>query len=155
MKPAILRPATILPPPLIYFANLAAAWALNRSIPLHMDSGPMGSGIGWSLVGLGVVGFAWAMSAIWPQRTTVNPYKAASTLVTSGPFRFSRNPIYVSDWLVYAGVMFLLQTWWALWLAPLVWVLMRYQVIQHEEAHLQAKFGAAYTAYCESVRRWL
>lgn len=120
-----------------------------------MDSGPMGSGIGWSLVGLGVVGFAWAMSAIWPQRTTVNPYKAASTLVTSGPFRFSRNPIYVSDWLVYAGVMFLLQTWWALWLAPLVWVLMRYAVIRHEEAHLQAKFGAAYATYCKSVRRWL
>ena len=155
MKNPIFRPATLLPPPLIYFASLTGAWQLNSVIPLQMGFGQIGSGIGWVLVGFGLVGFAWALAAIAPHRTTVNPYKAASALVTSGPFRFSRNPIYVSDWLVYAGVMLLLQTWWPLLLAPVVWVLMHYEVIRHEEAHLQAKFGADYAAYCKSTRRWL
>ena len=155
MKNPIFRPATFFPPPLIYFGGLALAWRLNHLLPLQINFGQMGSGIGWGLVGLGLLGFGWALTAIWSHGTTVNPYKAASALVTSGPFRFSRNPIYVSDWLVYAGVTFLLQTGWSLLLAPLVWVLVRYTVIRHEEAHLQAKFGAAYVDYCKTTRRWL
>ena len=62
-------------------------------------------GLGWSWnrrVWLGTY------ISIARHRTTVNPYKAAAVLVTTGPFRISRNPIYVSDWLVYAGVMLLL-----------------------------------------------
>ena len=155
MKHPISGPATLLPPPLIYIASLLAAWQLNQRVLLVVDFGRISSLIGWGFVALGLCVFIWALSAIRTYRTTVNPYKAASALVTSGPFRFSRNPIYVSDWLVYAGVMFLLQTWWPLLLAPVVWVLMRYGVIRHEEAHLQAKFGADYAAYCKNTRRWL
>lgn len=155
LEQLIVRPATILPPPLIYFGALAGAWALNQSIPIQMGFGQIGSIFGWCLVGLGLTGFAWALRAIWSQRTTVNPYKAATTLVTSGPFHFSRNPIYVSDWLVYAGIALVWQSAWPLLFAPLVWVLMRYAVIRHEEAHLQAKFGAAFTDYCKNTRRWL
>ena len=155
MKNPTFRPATLLPPPLIYFGGLACAWALNRSVPLQINVGQIGSGIGWGLVGLGLLGFGWALAAIWSHGTTVNPYKAASALVTSGPFHFSRNPIYVSDWLVYAGITLISQTGWPILLAPVVWVLMRYAVIRHEEAHLQTKFGAAYANYCKNTRRWL
>ena len=111
--------------------------------------------LGLVLILLGLAGFAWALSAIWGNHTTVNPYKVASSLVTSGPFRYSRNPIYVSDWLVYVAVMLLMQTIWPLLLAPVVWGLMRYAVIAHEEIHLEAKFGAEYSAYKSRVQRWI
>ncbi len=149
------RPATLLPPPLIYAVVLFAAWWLNTHWPWPLDLGRAGHVAAWVLIVLGLAGFAWALSAIWGHQTTVNPYKAASTLVTNGPFRYSRNPIYVSDWLVYAGVTLLLQTPWPLLFAPLVWALMRYGVIAHEEVHLQAKFGDAYSEYTAHVRRWL
>ena len=149
------RPATLLPPPLIYAAALFAAWWLNTQWPWALDWGRAGHVAAWVLIALGLAGFAWALSAIWGHQTTVNPYKAASTLVTGGPFRYSRNPIYVSDWLVYAGVTLLLQTFWPLVFVPLVWALMHYFVIAYEEAHLQAKFGDAYSEYSSRVRRWL
>ena len=76
-------------------------------------------------------------------------------MVTGGPFRYSRNPIYVSDWLVYIGVTLLIQTAWPLFFVPVVWALMRYAVIAHEEMHLEAKFGAEYRAYKSRVRRWI
>lgn len=151
----VLRPRTLVPPPLVYALALGAAWWLEGRWSLGFDAGAAGRGLGWSLIGLGLLGFVWALAAIWGRRTTVNPYKAASCLVTGGPFAYSRNPIYVSDWLIYLGVTLLLGTLWALLLAPLVWWVMRHGVIAHEEAHLLAKFGDEYRAYQARVRRWL
>jgi len=79
----------------------------------------------------------------------------ASALCTSGPFRFSRNPIYLGDWLILVGVSLLLSTFWPLLFAPLIWIMLRFGVIRHEEAHLEAKFGDAYRGYKTRVRRWL
>lgn len=152
--PAI-RPRTLLPPPLVYAVALAAAWWLNRWLPLPLDLGAAARPLGWVAIGMGLAGFAWALAAIWMHHTTVNPYKAASNLVTSGPFRHTRNPIYVSDWFVYAGATLLLRTAWPLLLAPLVFLAMRYLVIAHEERHLEARFGDEYRDYKARVRRWL
>ena len=157
MRDIVLRPATRLPPPLIYALVLFSAWRLDRIWPWSLPgaTSELFGYIAWSLIGLGIVGFTWALGSIWQHRTTVNPYKGASTLVTSGPFAFSRNPIYLFDWLVYAGVTMLLRSVWPLLLAPAVWALMRYAVIAHEENHLRAKFGEVYIAYQARVRRWL
>lgn len=149
------KPATLLPPPLVYAVALLGAWRLDARAPLTLDIASGAAYPGWALIALGLMGFAWALSAIWTHRTTVNPYKAASALVTSGPFRYSRNPIYLSDWLIYLGVTLLMQTAWPLLFAPLVWGLMRYAVIAHEETHLAAKFGDDYRDYCARVRRWV
>ena len=155
MRDPAIRPLTLVPPPLVYAAALFASWWLHRRLPLPLDLGELVQPLGWALIGLGLAGFAWALEAIWRQRTTVNPYKAASNLVTRGPFHYSRNPIYVSDWFVYAGAMLLLKTAWPLLLAPLVFLVMRYMVIAHEETHLEARFGAEYSDYKARVRRWL
>jgi protein-S-isoprenylcysteine O-methyltransferase Ste14 len=152
--PAI-RPLTLVPPPLVYALALFAAWWLQARLPLSLDLGETTRPLGWGLIGIGLAGFAWALWAIWTRRTTVNPYKAASNLVTGGPFRYSRNPIYVSDWFVYAGATLLLKTAWPLLLAPGVYLVMRHWVIAHEEAHLVARFGADYLDYKARVRRWL
>ncbi len=150
------RPATRVLPPAPYAAALFGGWWLDRRIlPLPLDGGAAGNLLGWLAVGIGLVLFAWTFATFWRHRTTVNPYKAASTLCTEGPFRFSRNPIYVGDWFILAGVSLLLKTAWPLMFAPLIWVLLRYGVIRHEEAHLEARFGDAYRTYRARVRRWL
>ena len=151
--PAI-RPLTLIPPPLVYVLTLYAAWALQRRLPLTLDFGAFSTPLAWILIGVGLAGFAWALLAIFGHRTTVNPYGAASSLVMRGPFRYSRNPIYVSDWFVYAGAMLLLHTVWPLLLAPLVFLVMRFMVISHEENHLEARFGDAYRDYRARVPRW-
>ncbi len=155
MRDPLLRPRTLVPPPLVYAIALFAGWWLEQRHPLTLGQTPVADMLGWVLVGIGLVGFVWALAAIWGHRTTVNPYKAATNLVTQGPFARSRNPIYVSDWFVYLGVTLILGTGWPLLLAPLVWWVMRYGVIAHEEAHLLARFGDEYQAYCRQVRRWL
>jgi protein-S-isoprenylcysteine O-methyltransferase Ste14 len=149
------RPATILLPPFVYAVILALAWWLNRIVPLSFDAGQMGRLVTPILVitGLGIT--LWAATEIWRHDTTVNPYRAATHLVTTGPFRVSRNPIYTADWLIYLGVALWLRTGWAIILAPLTWFIMRYFIIAYEEAHLEAKFGDEYRAYTARVRRWL
>ncbi len=155
MRDPAIRPLTLVPPPLVYALALIAAWWLRGWLPLPLDLGVASRPLGWGLIGIGLAGFAWALWAIWTHRTTVNPYKAASNLVTGGPFCYTRNPIYVSDWFVYAGVTLLLQTAWPLLLAPGVYLVMRHGVIAHEENHLAARFGAEYLEYKARVRRWL
>jgi protein-S-isoprenylcysteine O-methyltransferase Ste14 len=149
------RPATRWPPPLVYAGGLAAGWWADRHHPFGFGGIDALRGVGYALIALGVLLTVWSAITIWRHRTTVNPYKAVSSLVTSGPFAYSRNPIYVGDWLVYAGVTLLLKTYWTLLLAPLVWWVMRHQVIAHEEAHLMAKFGQPYQDYLNRVRRWI
>ncbi len=155
MRDPAIRPRTLIPPPLVYAVALFAAWWLQGRLPLPLDSGGLALPLGWGLIGVGLAGFTWALTAIWGRHTTVNPYKAASNLVTQGPFRHSRNPIYVSDWFVYAGATLLLKTVWPLLLAPLVFLVMRYLVIAHEEQHLEVRFGDEYRDYKTRVRRWL
>ncbi len=149
------RPHTLVPPPLVYAIALGGAWWLRSRLPWPLDPGGAARPLGWALIALGLAGFAWALAAIRFRQTTVNPYKAASCLVTHGPFRYSRNPIYLADWFVYAGTTLLLGTAWPLLFAPLVFLAMRYLVIDHEERHLEARFGDEYRAYKARVRRWL
>lgn len=155
MRDPAIRPLTLVPPPLVYAVALFAAWWLQGRLPLPFDLGAAAQPLGWGLIGIGLAGFVWALWAIWGHRTTVNPYRAASSLVTGGPFRYSRNPIYVSDWFIYAGATLLLKTAWPLLLAPGVYLVMRHAVIAHEENHLTARFGAEYQEYKARVRRWL
>ncbi|MFZ5576066.1 MAG: methyltransferase family protein [Pseudomonadota bacterium] len=151
-----LRPRTLILPPAPYVAALVGGWWLDRQVyALPLDWGVTTRPLGWLLVGVGVALFAWTLVTFVRHRTTVNPYKAASALCTGGPFRFSRNPIYLGDWFLLAGVSLLLHTAWPLLFAPLVWALLRYGVIRHEEAHLEARFGDDFRAYRARVRRWL
>ncbi|MDP1572783.1 MAG: isoprenylcysteine carboxylmethyltransferase family protein [Pseudomonadota bacterium] len=156
MKSAARRPRTLLLPPVPYAAAMIGGWWLDRNfLPLSWDWGTATQPLGWLLVGVGLALFAWTLITFSRHRTTVNPYKAASSLCTGGPFRVSRNPIYLGDWLILAGVSLLLNTVWPLAFAPLIWVMLRFGVIRHEEAHLEAKFGVAYRDYKNRVRRWI
>lgn len=156
MRDPSRRPATLVLPPLPYALALYASWLLERDVwPLPLRLGLVNAYFGWAMVGVGLFLFAWTLWTFWTHHTTVNPYRAASCLVVDGPFRYSRNPIYLGDWFIYAGVTLMLETLWPLAFAPLVWLIIRYGVIRHEERHLQARFGEEYGSFRERVRRWI
>ena len=150
------RPRTLILPPAPYAAAMLGGWWLDRNVfSLLLDMGALTRPLGWLVVSLGLGLMLWTMWTFARHRTTVNPFSGASALCTGGPFQFSRNPIYLGDWLMLAGVSMLLATFWPLLFAPLIWVMLRFGVIRHEEAHLEAKFGDAYRDYKTRVRRWL
>ena len=150
------RPRTLILPPAPYAAAILGGWWLNgHLVGIPIDLGAMMRPLGWLGIGIGLALSAWTFWTFAYHRTTVNPYSGASALCTSGPFRFSRNPIYLGDWFILAGVSLLLNTVWPLLFSPLIWVMLRFGVIRHEEAHLEARFGDAYRDYMARVRRWI
>ena len=155
MSDSMSRPATWVPPPAVYAAGLFLSWWLERRWPLSMTLPRPVHLLGWGLISASLFLMLWSAYTIWRHRTTVNPYRGASALVQSGPYSLSRNPIYLADAILYAGVWLLLQSGWPIVFAPVVWVIMHFGVIRHEEAHLQARFGDVYAEYCRYTGRWL
>jgi len=97
----------------------------------------------------------WGRTTMVRAGTNVPPNKPTVTIVTGGPFRFTRNPLYLGGTLVYLGLAMVLGSVWLLWLfVPMVLVL-RWGIIHREERYLEAKLGEIYIAYKARVRRWL
>ncbi len=148
-------PAVRVPPPLYFAAFLGAAVLLQRLAPppapphalLRLPATACA-------IVAAVLGFA-SMGLFLAARENPIPETATQRLVLGGPYRFTRNPMYLGMFLLYlAGGL-----WWAcLWsllLAPLVVWAVTVRVIREEERYLEGKFGAEYRAYCARVRRWL
>ena len=87
--------------------------------------------------------------------TNVNPTLPTTAIVENGPFRLTRNPLYLGLTFIYVGLSFFLNTWWSLFLLIPVWLVMHFLVVRREEAYLERKFGQSYLAYCQRVRRYL
>ena len=143
------------PPPLIFGAGFLAGYALQLVMRLSLPAWPPGPTVGWTLVALGVVLTGSAVVTFRRAGTTPNPTKPATTVVVHGPYRFTRNPMYLGWVMVYLGAVLLTHWIWLLVLLPLVVFLVRTQVIAREEAYLERAFGDAYRAYRARVRRWL
>lgn len=142
-------------PPVLFVVPFIALWLLDRLVPLTI---PGGSGRTWAgvvLVALGVGLGAWGVLAFRLHHTTVIPHGIVSALVTNGPYRITRNPMYVGLALVYLGVSLVVATWWPIFALPFIIVAMYRLVIRHEEAYLGRTFGVDYTAYRHGARRWL
>jgi len=88
-------------------------------------------------------------------RTTIVPHHPVATLLTSGVYRLSRNPMYTGLAIAYVGLALLFDSWWPLALCPLVIVAVRHLVIRPEEEYLTWRFGQTYTDYQSHVRRWI
>lgn len=150
------RPRTLILPPAPYAAAIIGGWWLDRHlVQLSLNLGWATRPLAWLAIGLGLSLMLWAVLSLIQHRTTFNPYSAASRLCVTGPFRFSRNPIYLGDWFILAGFSLWLTTCWPLLFSPLVWAAVRYGVIRYEEEHLAARFGDDYGNYQTRVRRWL
>jgi protein-S-isoprenylcysteine O-methyltransferase Ste14 len=110
---------------------------------------------GRALVAAGIALDLWAMGAMTSARTNIMPNRGAENLVTSGPFAFSRNPIYLGNTIVTVGIGLGLNALWFLPLAAVAAALVQRLAILREEAHLAARFGPEWTAYAAKTPRWL
>ena len=150
------KAGVVAPPPLIYAGTLLLGVLLSRRFPIpFLLPRAVARAIGWPLVGGGALLLGWFEWAMRRAGTPTNPYKPSSGIVTEGPFRYTRNPAYLSMTMVYAGVAFLARAPWALALLPVALGVIRRGVIEREERYLERKFGEEYLRYKASVRRWI
>jgi protein-S-isoprenylcysteine O-methyltransferase Ste14 len=143
-----------LPPPLVYLVAILVGLLLARRWPLAVLPGPPGR----RLAGLCLVASAaidgLAMATCWRARTSIRPDAPSTALVRTGPYRWSRNPMYLGLALLQAGIgLWLHNAWIVLALLPVFGVMNA--IVAAEERYLAARFGAAYLDYQRSVRRWL
>jgi protein-S-isoprenylcysteine O-methyltransferase Ste14 len=142
----------------VFVAGYLVAWWLHSRLPFEIDAAgarlvQVGLGALFSAAGLALMG--WGMVTFVRARTPIMPIRPARALVTSGPYRFSRNPMYVGVTVLYFGIALLTNLAWPIVLLPVVLLVMNALVIGREERHLQAEFGQAYDEYRGRVRRWL
>ena len=145
-------------PPVIYAAGLIVSYLAQRWLPLAIV--PPALALPVRVLGV-VLLVAWLALALWAVLTfrrvgtTPNPTGRATALALEGPYRFTRNPMYLSLVFLTAGVALLVNTLWPLILLPAVVLAVRRAVIDREERYLTERFGQAYVDYTARVRRWI
>jgi len=148
-------PGVHIPPPFFYVAATGGGALLRRYVPLPIGGGAPRVAAAWICVALFAGLLAWSLMWFARQQTTIIPDRPANALVLDGPFRFTRNPLYLAMALLTVGAGLWLNTWWVfILLLPAVALVDRF-VIAREEAYLRRRFGAEYEAYMARVRRWL
>ncbi len=143
------------PPPLYYLITLLVGIALRRFLPFPLFGTHEATIAAWVLVAAGFLFAVWGASTMLRARTAINPTKPTTAIARSGPFRFSRNPLYLALAIVYSGLSIYFRSLPALLLLPVAMTLMYYTVIRYEERYLEGKFGDEYRNYRKSVRRWV
>jgi protein-S-isoprenylcysteine O-methyltransferase Ste14 len=149
------NPHVRVPPPLFYAVAVLGGLLLNRRWPMPIGEGMWVKGLAATLV---VAWVALAVSSIGMFRrsgTSIVPIRPATALVVSGPYRFTRNPMYLSLAALTIALALVMNTWWpVLLLVPVLITIQRF-VIAREEQYLERRFGGDYVAYMRRVRRWV
>jgi protein-S-isoprenylcysteine O-methyltransferase Ste14 len=146
-----------IPVPWVFVLAYLVGVGLERLVPLrlHAEASPGTVVAGAVLFGAGAVIAGWSWSLFHKAGTTRVPGQPSTALVTSGPYRRSRNPMYVGLALVYLGEAGMLRQAWPVLALPLVLAYLNWVVIPVEERRLHEVFGDAYDRYCAITRRWL
>ncbi|WP_442754941.1 methyltransferase family protein [Methylocystis sp. JAN1] len=145
-------------PPILIALTILGGLALDRlsggafSGLLSFSGAPL---LGGLIVVLALLNDLWCAMTFARHGTTIMPHRAASHLATDGPFRWSRNPIYVSHVAVVLGLGLLLASPFTVLLTPLLALALQKLSVEPEERHLVARFGEDYRAYMARTRRWL
>lgn len=149
------HPSVIAPPPLIYVGGLVVGFVLHRLFPVALLPPALNTLIGVVLVVLSAVPGPLALREMHRYRTSPLPHAPSTSLVTTGVFAYTRNPIYLTFTLFYAGIAALVNSLMIVLLLPVVLVVMSVGVIAREERYLDRTFGDTYRQYTARVRRWL
>lgn len=143
-------------PPVIAFSLMITTglldWALSatRVVPLTM-----GAGAAAIFIAMGMFLLIWPISSFNKKETTHMPFGTPSALVVSGPYQYTRNPMYVALTLIQAGISLFIGRPVSLLAAPLFFVIMNFRQIPYEEKLLTELFGDEYLEFCKNVRRWI
>jgi len=151
------RPSHIPWPPLIMAGAVLVGAVLTWLVPIPLSPGLAGAlrAIGLVILGCAVSLDLWTFLTFRRHVTTVRPDRPASTLATDGPFRYSRNPIYIGNTALIFGLGLAFGAIWVALTAPFVFLAIDRLAVRGEEKHLEAKFGEPYRDYKARVRRWL
>ena len=142
-------------PPLVYLASIVSGVLLHLGWPFPFLPGRLAAGLGAPVVAVAIALFAYAAGTFRAAGTPVPARKPTTVIVRSGPYRFSRNPIYLAFSLLQLGIAIWVNSLWLVATLVGAVVLMHGVVIPREEEYLQRRFGAPYLAYKTAVRRWL
>jgi protein-S-isoprenylcysteine O-methyltransferase Ste14 len=146
----------IVRPPLAWGLALVAGLALNWLVPLRfLPAGLPSRWLGALVFVLALALFAWAIVTITRAGSNVPTNRPTTTIVESGPYRFTRNPIYLGMVLGLIGLGLALDNLWLLIVLVPFALVIRYGVVAREEAYLERRFGDVYRGYRARVRRWL
>jgi len=146
----------IIRPPIAWALTVIAGLALNWLMPLpFLPAAVPARWVGGVVFVLALVLLAWAISTITRSGSNVPTNRPATTIVQSGPYRFTRNPIYFGMMLGLVGLALALDNLWLLAMLVPFALVIRFGVVAREEAYLERKFGDVYRRYRSRVRRWL
>ena len=150
------RPPSRIPwPPLLFIAVIVGGRALDHLLPMLSIPALPAHLAGALLVALGLATDAWCALVLRRHNTTILPHRAVAALVTSGPYRHSRNPIYICELALTLGCGLLLRSPAIVMLTPLLLFALTKLAIEPEERHLRAKFGREFERYAAQTPRWL
>ena len=149
-------PGVMFLPPLAHFGMLVAGLALHFAFPQRFLPGIwLQLAIGLPLIAISVIPAIWAARTMRRAETEISSSKPTTAIVVRGPFRFSRNPMYLALTVLYIGIATSVNALWAIVLLPVALVALSLGVINREERYLERKFGQEYLRYKARVRRWL
>ena len=145
----------VIPPPPIYGCALLVGLGLDCLWPYPVLPDLAQYWVGGVVIALSFVLIALVLREFVRAKTSFSSHSPSSALITSGPFRYSRNPAYLSLSMLYVGIGIVVDSVWILGLGIVAVLITHYAVILREEAYLERKFGDEYRTYLVSVRRWL
>ncbi|MBK9317309.1 MAG: isoprenylcysteine carboxylmethyltransferase family protein [Acidobacteria bacterium] len=151
-------PGVRFPPLLIYVIGYGIGRLIERALPLPILPGGRNvvmTVFGWLLIVSSLIFVTAALIIFRRHKTGIYPTQPASTIVRSGPYRYTRNPMYVGMTATYAGISLLTNMLWPLLVLPILIAILQSTVIRREESYLREAFGDAYESYCREVRRWI
>jgi protein-S-isoprenylcysteine O-methyltransferase Ste14 len=142
-------------PPLVYLISLMAGTVIHFVVPLRFLPVTLAVPLGVPLVAVAIALFSYSVAKFRAAGTPLPARKPTSAIVRTGPYRFSRNPIYLAFSLFQLGIAIWVNSVWLLATLVAAVALMHSVVIPREEQYLERKFGVRYLDYKASVRRWL
>jgi protein-S-isoprenylcysteine O-methyltransferase Ste14 len=152
-------PGVRIPPPLLFLFPMAMGFLVHYIVPIGIVTGVRPARtlrlVGWAEILIGLALNVWAVRTFNRLQTTVIPRRPARALAAEGPYRITRNPMYLGFAVIYLGVSFAANSFWVLLFLPEAIVFVSLFAIKLEEAYLRREFGTAYDDYCARVRRWI
>lgn len=143
------------PAPVFYIFALVAGFAIHYLWPVTLGSSSVMTAFGLALVTISIPIVLFALLAMRRANTAFDARRSTIAIVVDGPFRFSRNPTYLSLTLLALGISLAFNSVWLLASAAVATGLTQWLVIKPEERYLTTKFGEEYCSYARGVRRWI